>query len=291
MSKLTPRVRVSKRVGDIEMGVFEDGSTYLTERSLASLCGVDKSTLSEAAKQWEAGKRDGKFSKFLGSLGFFGPSLFMIVEDKGVMVNAYPEVVCMAFLEYYAFISDKKNATALNEYRVMARATLRLFIYEKIGYDPRNVTPDKWRQFHDRMEQNVVPHGYFSVFREMSTLVLNAIQSGLAVDDHTIPDISVGQHWSKHWVDQDIASKHGDRIKYEHNFPDYFPQARSNPQDAHAYPIVALGEFRQWLEDVYMPTMFPKYLDDKVKRGQLAAATASLILSGGNPTPKLPPKT
>ncbi len=43
--------------------------------------------------------------------------------------------------------------------------------------------------------------------------------------------ISVGRHWAKHWELNGFDEKYAPRIQFEHNYPNYFPQARSNPQD------------------------------------------------------------
>ncbi|MGU5518188.1 hypothetical protein [Klebsiella pneumoniae] len=51
----------------------------------------------------------------------------------------YPDYVCMAILQYYAFdASQANNATALRNYRLLARQTLREFIFRSVGIDPRN---------------------------------------------------------------------------------------------------------------------------------------------------------
>ena len=65
-------------------------------------------------------------------------------------------------------------------------------------------------------------------------------------------------------VAKDVVAR---RIRFDHSYPDYFSQADSNPQPAFAYPNAALGEFRCWLTDVYLPTKFPKYLTGKVREG------------------------
>ena len=39
---------------------------------------------------------------------------------------------------------------------------------------------------------------------------------------------------------------YGERVKFDHNYPSYFPQSASNPQEAWCYPEAALGEFRCW---------------------------------------------
>ena len=60
--------------------------------------------------------------------------------------------------------------------------------------------------------------------------------SGGSFDSSFVPDGSVGGVWANHWRDNDFNFKFGARMKWEHNYPDYFPQAKSNPQAAWCYP-------------------------------------------------------
>ena len=98
-----------------------------------------------------------------------------------------------------------------------------------------------------------------------------------------MPDISVGQLWSKYWTAESLEVLYGERIKYEHNYPAYFPQAGSNPQHPFCYPDDALGEFRKWVREVYLAKRMPGYLLDKVKQGQIAPAVATAALEAFEP--------
>ncbi|WP_434047145.1 MULTISPECIES: hypothetical protein [Sorangium] len=274
------KVAISKEIDGIDMGVLEDGTPYLTGRSLAKLCGAAVSTIINQAAQWHDGKRDNKFAKLLTSQGFAREHLYIQTTLNGTTVHAYPDDVCMWFLEYYALDSDRPNDVARDNYRRLARYSLREFIYRSTGYDPSRRVPEAWTKFHDRLMLNHTPRGYFSVFREMSDMVLTAIQNGLVVDEHTIPDISVGQAWSKHWKDRAMDGTYGPSLEYPHTYPDYFPQAAANAFiKAKIYPLGALGEFRIWMQSTYLPSRFPKYLDGKVAKGALPASAAELILS------------
>jgi hypothetical protein len=44
------------------------------------------------------------------------------------------------------------------------------------------------------------------------------------------------------------------RIKYEHNYPAYFPQAISNPQHLCSTLTMRLAEFREWARDLSRKT-------------------------------------
>lgn len=274
------RVRV---VDDIEMGVMSDGTPFLTQRGVATVCSVAPSVITEWAQEYSPDslkKRDQAITRLLSNHGYDG-DLFYELEHKGQKVNAYPDAVCMALLEYYGFEAQLAGqAKAQQNFRVLARGSLRQFIYRAVGYDPQKLVPEKWRQFHDRMQLNKVPAGYFSVFREIAEICVDAINVGLVMDEHTIPDGSVGKVWGKHWIDNGLDAKHGARVKHPHKYPDYFPQSLANDFiEAWVYPLDALGRFRIWLRDTHLPTNYPKYLAGKVKSGALPMSSVELLLS------------
>jgi hypothetical protein len=286
MKQLTiQEVAASKTVNEIEMGVLADGTAFVTGRSLSRLCGVAISSIIEAKDRWDAGQRDGKFARLLMESGFDETKLAQPVKFSGSGVAtealAYPETVVMAFLEHYAY--ELKRPEAIRNHRLLARAGFRLFVYNKVGYDPNKLVPQPWREFHDRLDIHVVPAGYFSVFREMADFIIVGIRNGLKVDHENVPDISVGKAWGAHWVASDLESDYGPRTKHDHNYPDYFPQAASNPQEMWVYPIAAMGEYRTWLQREYITQKFPAYLASKVKQGALPASMAELLLAAVEP--------
>jgi hypothetical protein len=280
------KVQISKEVDGLEMGVLSDGTTYLSGRSLAKLCGVVPSAIINQSSAWANGQRVGRLAQLLTAAGIDRPSLFMETDIPGVAgnaVHAYPEDICMIFLEYYAFDIGRVNEQAQNAYRTLARAGVRAFVYRALGYDPANAVPQPWREFHDRLSLYSEPLGYFGVFKEMSSFLLVAIQAGLRIDHRTIPDISVGKLWGERWSGSGAESRFGPRIKHEHNYPPNFPQARSNPQDIWVYPVAALGDFRLWLHNVYIPERLPAYLETKVNAGLITATAAELLLTHSIP--------
>lgn len=280
-------VAVAKEINGIEMGILDDGMPYLSGRGVARLCGVVASAIIGQSQAWSAGKRDSRFAQKMIEEGYAGEHLFIPIKAKGGDTNAYPEEVCMAFLDYYAFEAQTSSPTARLNLRKLARGGLRLFVYSALGYDPRDQVPSAWRQFHDRTLLATVPAGYFSIFKEAAELVITSIRCGLPCDEHTVPDISVGVTWGKHWADNDLDITCGARIKHEHNYPDYFPQAASNPQDVWVYPVGALGAFRIWLQKEYLPEKFPRYLEGKMRKGVLAASSVELLIAQTPPPPEL----
>jgi hypothetical protein len=279
--KLYPVTEIE--VDGIAMGVLSDGSPYLTLRGLARMCGVDHTALLRLAQNWDEEKykpRGLKIREMLSAQGHSGESLYIRTQTKGGETHAYTDAVCMAILEYYAFDATQgSNEIAIKNYRLLARYSFRSFIYNRCGYDPDKHIPDSWRNFHERVLLNdQVPIGYFSVFREIADIVVHMIQSGCPLDDHTVPDASVGVIWGNYWTENKLDVKYGTRLKHPHNYPDWFPQSVANPIPAWIYPAQALGDFRIWLYEHYIRTNFPKYLDSKVKKGVFLPSRAELLL-------------
>lgn len=274
--KLDLGVEVESDVEGVEMGVLENGMAYLTQRGLAAMSGAARSTIQEISKEWEDNYGTGMeppgrvrwFSDYLRDAGYDVPTLYMETERNGTPHYAYSDIVCMAFIEYYAFEAQRKNETAMANYRRLARYGLNKFIYDALGYKPT----DKWAFFNDRVSllNDATPEGHFIVFKEVTGMIVDLIRAGLPISDKTIPDISVGQVWGKHWTDNSFSSRFGERCGYSHNYPSYYPQAKSNPQQAWAYPEDALPEFRRWFRNIYLPTKYPTYILKKAS-----------VLSGG----------
>jgi hypothetical protein len=273
-------------VDGIQMGVLSDGTPYLTARGLARMCGVDHAALIRLANNWDDEKtkpRGKKIAELLASQGHNGEHLYRRTKGASGETHAYVDAVCMAVLEYYAFEATQGSSeTALRNFRLLARYSFRQFIYNRVGYDPTKRIPDSWKNFHERVILNdSVPANYFSVFREIADLVIHMIQAGITIDDHTVPDGSVGGMWSKYWISSGFDVKYKDygvRKKHPHFFPDWFPQAAANPIEAWIYPTMALGDFRIWLYDIYIPKNFPGYIDRKVKSGVFLPSHAELVI-------------
>lgn len=267
-------------IDGIGMGVLTDGTPYLTARGLARMCGIDHTLILRMGQNWTAPKkREIIIQKTLAQSGIVLNSPYIEIEAFGAVHHAYPDTVCMAVLEYYAFEADQSDrAKALRTYRFLARKSLEDFIYGQVGYDPHGEIPIAWRQFHDRVTAAYggVPAGYFSIFKEAADVIVTLIRVGADVGVHFIPDISIGIHWSKHWKDNNLKSVFGERKQYDHDYPQYFPQASSNPQDAYCYPDAALGEFRRWMRETYLVDKLPPYLKKKVMEGALPASFAEL---------------
>lgn len=263
-------IQVEKAINGIEMGILDNGIPYLTQTGLAEICGVQRSVIYDITQDWEKnfdsdifGKDRNSFLKrYLFEHGYAEPKLFIEVAMKsGTPHHSYPDIVCMAVLEYYAFeskSSPQSQQKALDSYRRFALFGLRKFIYEALNY----VQADKWKYHNDRVSllKNSVPLGYFSIFHEIVGLVVDLINADVTVDAKTIPDISVGIAWAKHWKESGLDLIHGAPIKYEHHYPAEYPQSWSNPQLSNAFPDEAIPAFRRWFREEYLTTKFPVYI-------------------------------
>ena len=259
-------IEMERVVAGVEMGVLENGIPYLTQRGLSEMSGAARSTIQELSQEWQEAQETGVWTRgrmqffhdYLSRNGYDEPRLFIEIFKDGSPHYAYPDAVCMAIVEYFAFEAQRTNETALANYRNLARFGLQSFIYQALGYTP----PDKWKYHHDRISllQGSAPEGFFIVFNEVSGMIVDLINADLTVNDKTIPDISVGRCWSDHWKANNFDTTYGTRMKYEHNYPAYYPQAASNPQLPWTYPNEALAEFRRWFRHEYLVTRFPRYL-------------------------------
>jgi hypothetical protein len=254
----------------IGMGVLRDGTPFLNQRGLARLCGVQNRYIGLISSGWVETEPEPAVARVREILADQGVNVTRAAYETffgKVRVLAYPDTVCMAILEYFAFDAQRQGEEiAKASYRRLSRYGLKKFIYENLGYESRE-TEDVWKIFRDRVSltYDAVPIGYFSVFKELASLIVTLGQNELHIDENFVPDISVGQAWAAHWKESRLEDEFGEAGNYCHNYPDYFPQAASNPQSAACYPEAALPEFRRWFREEYIGEgKFRKYLVRKV---------------------------
>jgi hypothetical protein len=286
--KLDLEIEVEREIDGIGMGVLSDGSPFLNIRGLASMCGVDSSMITRITADWittPLKPREQKIRELVRAQGADDSVAFIAIEKNGTINHIIPSAVCMAVLEYYAFEAKTSSDKAAHSYRILARKGFQQFIYSQVGYNPTGTPSVAWQQFHDRVSlvYHTVPDGYFSVFKEIADIIVTMIRSGAKIGKDFIPDISVGMAWAKYWKAENLEVVYGERQRYEHNYPDYFPQALSNPQPAYCYPDEAWGEFRKWVRDFYLDQQMPKYLENKVREGKLPAPSATAAIAAFKP--------
>ncbi|HVV94267.1 MAG TPA: hypothetical protein VHD15_12695 [Hyphomicrobiales bacterium] len=273
-------------VNGIGMGVLSDGTPYLNQRGLAALCGVQNAHIGTISSQWnetDQKPRIRAIKDILSKSGFEYAHAHIEVRHLGTTHYCYPADVCLAVLEYYAFDAGSNcQPQARDNFRRLAGSKLRDLIYSQVGYDPTGKNQRRFEKWHERIALNYqsAPRGFFHVFNEAHTVIYELIQAGADIGEHFVVDISIGQHWSKYWSDNQFNVAYGGRGKYPHRYPDSHPQARSNPQESWCYPLEALGAYRQWLQDVYIEGgKFRDYLKGKVSRGELPPSVAELAIA------------
>lgn len=273
-----------KEIDGIGLGVLSDGTAFLNGRGLAKLCGIDSSRISEMSADWDAATLPltARVKEILGGRGLSIETPYYEIKQRTNVYHAYPDALCVAVLEYYAFDAPNVRDDAKKNYRLLAGKALHDFIYAQVGYDPDNQVPQVWRQFHDRVSltYNSVPVGYFSVFKEIADMIVTLGQAGLHIDSSFLPDGSVGIHWGKHWDQNGLDQQFGARQRWEHNYPEYFPQAKSNPQTPWCYPEGALAEFRRWMRENYIGDgKFTTYINNKIKQKELPPSFAQIVMN------------
>jgi hypothetical protein len=286
--RLDLQIAAEREIDGVGMGVLSDGTPYLTLRGLARMCGVDHTSIIGITGGWQQTPlrpREQKIRELVRAQGADDSVAFIAVTMNGTIHHAVPAAVCMAVLEYYAFEARTESDQAARSYRILARKGFNDFIYAQVGYNPTGAADVAWKQFHDRVSltYHTVPDGYFSVFKELADIFVTLIRGGASLGPSFLPDISVGIAWSKHWASENLDVVYGARMKYEHNYPAYFPQAASNPQAPYCYPNEALAEFRQWIKDEYIAKKMPGYLDQKIRQGHIPAPAARKALDAFAP--------
>lgn len=145
----------------------------------------------------------------------------------------------------------------------------------------------KFRKWHERLALNPdIPADYFCILHEAHVMVYHFIQAGIDVNEKTIPDISIGIGWAKHWKTNDLEKKYGQSKSFPHIYPSDFPQSKSNPQPANCYPIEALGDYRKWLKYIYIDSgKLQQYLQGKIKSNHIPISVANQLIENLNKKP------
>jgi len=286
------QIAAEVEIDGVGMGVFNDGKSFLTVRGLARMCGVDNTSIVRMTANWTEKPlkpREAKIRELVREQNADDTIAFIATIKNGTVHHAVPDAVCMATLEYYAFETKQGDSErAAKNYRLLARKGFNDFVYSQVGYNPAGAFDIAWQQFHDRvsLSHHTVPDGYFSVFKEIAGMFVTLIRQKASLGPSFIPDISVGIAWGKHWVAESLDIIYGDRLKYDHYYPLYFPQSASNPQKPFAYPDEALSEFRKWVKKKYLKENLPVYLETKVKQQGITAPSANKALAAFGVAPK-----
>lgn len=264
-------VEKQTEIDGVGMGVLSDGTPFLTGRGLARLIDMENLHVRTISLDWNEDPpkpRIAGIKSLLEKRGIDAPEAHIEVKDGNTVIHAFPDYICLAVLEYYAFDAPRPREAARDNYRILAGQALRELIYSQVGYDPSGAINEPLRKWHERIALNhqSAPRGYFSIFNEAHTVIYELIMAGADIGEKVVPDISIGSHWAKYWDANELGKKYGNREKFPHRYPDDHPQAKSNPQIANCYPLEALGEYRNWLQEVYLDGgKFAGYLQGKKK--------------------------
>lgn len=204
-----------------------DGTSGMTVTALAEFCGTEQPVITNFLNKIR--DSDPILNDLPESLKpFAGKDLRLISNDsQGRLI--IPDDVCQAVGEHYAFDARKyKGQTiARNNFRVVARAGMRLFIWSKTGYIPpdlrsQNDKPTRGTYWYKRLGlalsdlDKPLQAGYFCVYLEMMRF-FNELEMRFdyVIDDidletgkHLVPDISIGKKFNE-WLRSE------DEIAYE----------------------------------------------------------------------------
>lgn len=108
-------LRIEKQVerDGIDMGVLSDGTAFLSGRGLARLCGVHHSVIGEIFSDWNSTPqkpRIKKIKEILEGQGLtYRSPVIGVLEIDQLQTYAWPDIVCLAILEYYALDAQQGN--------------------------------------------------------------------------------------------------------------------------------------------------------------------------------------
>ena len=99
------------------------------------------------------------------------------------------------------------------------------------------------------------PSGYWTAIEECGSLLLDVERAGYPIDKFDLLDGSVGKRWSNHrkslgWEDLNVWAQ-------------YKVDQCPKPVAIRAYPYSEMGEFKQFLKEIYEPQHLPVYLHGK----------------------------
>ncbi|MGD1860970.1 MAG: hypothetical protein ACFB0E_13480 [Leptolyngbyaceae cyanobacterium] len=268
----------------IEVGVFPDGTPFMSGRELARACGISNSTLvgwGEVSPQVGDRYRAGKLAGLLATYQYQGDRLFVRLPNGAQFggranVSAYPYQVCLAFLDYYAFEADK--TAARDSLRLLSEQQLPQFICEAVSgvtssAPPISPSPQKTAMTSaaKRPQRNGVPVGYFSVEQIESSTVGRSLPVTPFASLPLPLVINIAKAWSRYWTVQQLGKVYGDRLP----LPSKSTPTWSQPWQ-YAYPKAAWQSFQHWFSGEYLPDRFPSY--QQRQRHQQRSASAYLHL-------------
>ena len=120
-----------------------DGVSGMTVTALANFCGTKQHAITQLLNRIrDSNPITNELPESLKS--FAGKEWRLITNDEQNSLFVLDEL-CHAILEYYAIDARKYKGkqTAVNNYRMVARAGLRVFIWSQTGYFPQTLSSEK----------------------------------------------------------------------------------------------------------------------------------------------------
>jgi hypothetical protein len=119
------------------MGILSDGTPFLNQRGLARLCGVRNAHIGIISSTWNEEPQKQRLKTIRAILSSSGVALqepHIRLRRGSRAVFAYPQTVCLAILEYYAFHAGARcRDEARNNLRALAGRALQEFICTQVG--------------------------------------------------------------------------------------------------------------------------------------------------------------
>ena len=127
------------------MGVLSDGTPFLTQRGLARLCDVGNAQIGTISTEWNESPQKPRMKRIRAILSSSGVSLeapHVRLKRGSRAIFAYPETLCLAVLEYYAFHAGSNcRDDARHNLRSLAGSALQKLIYAQVGYQADQASP------------------------------------------------------------------------------------------------------------------------------------------------------
>jgi hypothetical protein len=127
------------------MGVLSDGTPFLTQRGLARLCGVRNAHIGTISTEWKESPQKPRMRRIRAILSNSGVSLeepHVRLKHGSRAIFAYPQTLCLAVLEYYAFHAGANcRDDARCNFRSLAGSALQKLIYTQVGYQGDQARP------------------------------------------------------------------------------------------------------------------------------------------------------
>lgn len=108
-------------IDGIGMGVLSDGTAFLTGRGLARLCAVSNARIVELGQNWNISSTIAMVEgvkKILHDKGLLADTPYVEIKQRSGVLYAYPDAICLAVLEYYAFDQPTEEANSLRGFSI-----------------------------------------------------------------------------------------------------------------------------------------------------------------------------